>query len=163
VAYAAPSALSLSERVRMAMLAQSLVGLGQGVPFFLAGDELLRTKSMDSDSYNSGDWFNRLDFSMASNHWGMGLLVADKNRDRWGTIRPLLARADPRAGRPRSSGGRPFEEVLALRRMSPLFRLRTAADIRRGSVSRCRRVSSRASSSCSSPTRWRGSPTWTPT
>ena len=24
-----------------------------------AGDELLRSKSLDRDSYNSGDWFNR--------------------------------------------------------------------------------------------------------
>lgn len=34
----------------------------QGIPFFHAGEELLRSKSLDCDSYNSGDWFNRCDF-----------------------------------------------------------------------------------------------------
>ena len=32
----------------------------QGVPFFCAGDELLRSKSFDRDSYASGDWFNAI-------------------------------------------------------------------------------------------------------
>jgi hypothetical protein len=31
----------------------------QGIPFFHAGDEILRSKSLDRDSYNSGDWFNK--------------------------------------------------------------------------------------------------------
>lgn len=31
----------------------------QGIPFFHAGDEMFRSKSLDRDSYNSGDWFNR--------------------------------------------------------------------------------------------------------
>lgn len=35
------------------------VSLLQGIPFFHAGDEMLRSKSLDRDSYNSGDWFNR--------------------------------------------------------------------------------------------------------
>ena len=33
---------------------QALVALGQGVAFFHAGDEILRSKSLDRDSYNSG-------------------------------------------------------------------------------------------------------------
>lgn len=35
----------------------------KGIPFFHAGDEILRSKSLDRDSYNSGDWFNRFAFS----------------------------------------------------------------------------------------------------
>ena len=35
-------------------------GRTQGVPFFCAGDELLRSKSFDRDSYASGDWFNAI-------------------------------------------------------------------------------------------------------
>lgn len=38
----------------MATLAQWMVALSQGIPFFHAGDELLRSKSLDRDSYNSG-------------------------------------------------------------------------------------------------------------
>ncbi len=63
IAWAAPYDLSVDERVRMQNMAISLTALGQGIPFFHAGVEILRSKSMDADSYNSGDWFNRLDFS----------------------------------------------------------------------------------------------------
>lgn len=38
----------------MATLAQWLVALSQGIAFFHAGDELLRSKSLDRDSYDSG-------------------------------------------------------------------------------------------------------------
>jgi hypothetical protein len=39
----------------MCVLAQSLLVLAQGVPFIHAGDDLLRSKSLDRDSYNSGE------------------------------------------------------------------------------------------------------------
>ena len=38
-----------------------------------------------------------------TNHWGMGLPGADKNRDRWPLMRPLLARADLAPGPRRDS------------------------------------------------------------
>ena len=38
----------------MNLLALALVAFSQGIPFFTAGDELLRSKSLDRDSYNSG-------------------------------------------------------------------------------------------------------------
>ena len=40
----------------MATLAQWLVALAQGIAFFHAGDELLRSKSLDRDSYDSGTY-----------------------------------------------------------------------------------------------------------
>ena len=46
----------------MHRLGLSIVALSQGVPFFMAGDEILRSKSEDRNSYNSGDWFNRIDW-----------------------------------------------------------------------------------------------------
>lgn len=45
----------------MATLAQWLVALSQGIAFFHAGDELLRSKSLDRDSYDSGEF---LDYSV---------------------------------------------------------------------------------------------------
>ncbi|PNH10492.1 Pullulanase 1, chloroplastic [Tetrabaena socialis] len=42
------------ERMRMCVLCLALVALSQGVPFVHAGDDLLRSKSLDRDSYNSG-------------------------------------------------------------------------------------------------------------
>jgi pullulanase/glycogen debranching enzyme len=39
---------------RICGLCLALVTLSQGVPFIHAGDDLLRSKSLDRDSYNSG-------------------------------------------------------------------------------------------------------------
>lgn len=41
---------------RIVQMAQGLIAVSQGIAFFHAGDELLRSKSLDRDSYNSGDW-----------------------------------------------------------------------------------------------------------
>jgi pullulanase len=55
----------------------------QGIPFFHAGDDTLRSKSLDRDSYNSGDWFNRLDFTYETNNFGVGLPPEEKNGEKW--------------------------------------------------------------------------------
>ena len=39
----------------------------------------------------AGDWFNRLDWSLQSNNFGVGLPPATKNKGSWGLHRPLLA------------------------------------------------------------------------
>ncbi len=44
----------IDTRVRRCQLAMALVAFSQGVAFFHAGDEILRSKSLDRDSYNSG-------------------------------------------------------------------------------------------------------------
>ncbi len=44
----------MEDRARMATLAAAMVAFSQGVVFFHAGDELLRSKSLDRDSYGSG-------------------------------------------------------------------------------------------------------------
>ena len=46
--------VTVEERASMATLASALVALSQGVVFFHAGDEILRSKSLDRDSYSSG-------------------------------------------------------------------------------------------------------------
>jgi pullulanase/glycogen debranching enzyme len=114
----------------MATLAQAFPLLGQGIPFVHAGCEILRTKSLDADSYDSGDWFNRVDWTLSTNHHGMGLPGAEKNRDRWNVIRPLLARRDlaPGSADIRASAER-VQALLAIRRSSPLFRLRDADEV----------------------------------
>ena len=53
----------------MSKYSMSLVTLGQGVPFFQAGDDMLRSKDMDQNSYDSGDWFNKIDWSGATARW----------------------------------------------------------------------------------------------
>ena len=119
-----------ADRVRMQNLGMSLLAFGQGVPFFHAGVELLRSKSLDRNSYNSGDWFNRLDYSYATNNWGVGLPPAADNGSNWPVMAPLLANRSINPGLPDIRDALDhFLEVLAIRRSSPLFRLRTAADV----------------------------------
>ena len=50
----AAEGVSLEERLRMHTLAHALVACGQGIAFFHAGCDILRSKSLDRDSYNSG-------------------------------------------------------------------------------------------------------------
>ncbi len=130
IQYKAPLRLSTAERARMQKLGLSLLLLSQGIPFLDAGSELLRSKSMDRDSYNSGDWFNKLDFTYQHNNWGVGLPLKDINGHRWPVIQPRLANpalaatpADILATRDHTL------EMLRIRRASPLFRLPTTQDI----------------------------------
>lgn len=54
---------SEATRIRRHTLATSLVLLAQGVPFIHGGQEFLRTKGGDENSYRSGDAVNRFDWS----------------------------------------------------------------------------------------------------
>jgi pullulanase/glycogen debranching enzyme len=110
----------------------SLVGLGQGVPFFHAGVELLRSKSLDRNSYNSGDWFNKLDFTAETNNWGVGLPPQADNGTYWPIMAPLLANPALKASATHIDAGLShFKETLAIRGSTRLFRLGRAAEIER--------------------------------
>ncbi|MFD1217478.1 pullulanase-type alpha-1,6-glucosidase [Microbulbifer celer] len=126
----ANSTATIEDRARIQAFSNSLVLFAQGVPFIHAGQDFLRSKSMDRDSYNSGDWFNALDFSFENGNWGKGLPVADKNKDSWWIMQPLLANPDlaPQKDH-REFTAAIFREQLAIRNSSPLFRLTTADEI----------------------------------
>jgi pullulanase len=125
-----PVTTAMADRVRLQNLGMSLVGLGQGVPFFHAGVELLRSKSLDRNSYNSGDWFNKLDFTYESNNWGVGLPPAPDNQNQWPLIQPLLANPDLRPSPEHIEAALAhFRETLAIRRSTRLFRLGNAEAI----------------------------------
>ncbi|MEN4041328.1 MAG: pullulanase-type alpha-1,6-glucosidase, partial [Anaerolineaceae bacterium] len=128
--YAAPQATSMTDRVRMQVVGLSTVVLGQGVPFIHAGSELLRSKSLDRDSFNSGDWFNKLDFTYSSNNFGVGLPPAWANQANWPIMQPFLA--DPNLIPTQAHILRMrdmFTELLEMRYSSKLFRLETAEDV----------------------------------
>lgn len=128
IQYAAPAGATMVDRVRMQMMGLSIVSLSQGVPFFHAGSELLRSKSMEADSYNAGDWFNRLDWSCETNNFAVGLPSAEKNHDRWSVIGPILAREELLPGQDEILACLAhFKDMLRIRQSSRLFRLRTAA------------------------------------
>ncbi|MVN87230.1 pullulanase-type alpha-1,6-glucosidase [Deinococcus sp. HMF7620] len=129
----APANATPAQRTRMQNLANSVVLLGQGLPFSYAGDEILRSKSFDTDSYNSGDWFNTLDFTRASNGFGKGLPSAEKNAANWDLYRPLLGNTALKPGA--AEIGRAFDhyrEMLRVRYSSTLFRMDTAAQVGQG-------------------------------
>ena len=128
--YKMPEDATMEERVRAQNVGLSIVTLSQGVPFLHAGSDMLRSKSMDRDSYNSGDWFNKLDFTYQDNNWGVGLPVAEKNQENWPLIAPRLANpALKPAPADILSNVHHLQEMLAIRQSSPFFRLQTAAQV----------------------------------
>jgi pullulanase-type alpha-1,6-glucosidase len=128
--YAAPQSTSMADRVRMQIVGFSTVLLGQGVPFIDAGADMLRSKSLDRNSYNSGDWFNKLDFTFLTNNFGVGLPPASGNQGDWSVMQPFLADASlkpTQADISRTSNM--FNELLRIRYSSLLFRLETAEEV----------------------------------
>ena len=122
--------VSIADRVRMNNIAMSVVAFCQGIPFFHAGDELLRSKSLNRNSYNSGDWFNRLDWTYNENNWGIGL--PGEGRENWHFFRHLLANPALRVTKlDICNAVSAFREFLQVRRSSPLFRLRTTEQVKR--------------------------------
>jgi len=127
-----PDLRTTAERVRASWLCTSVVALGNGIPFFHAGDELLRSKSLDRDSYNSGDWFNRLDFTGGTHNLGVGLPPAAKNRGRWALMEPLLADPSLRPSREQIlASTEKLKELLGIRRSTALLGLRESKEIMR--------------------------------
>ncbi len=128
-AFTAPTT-PMAERVRVQNMGLSLVGLSQGVPFFHLGSDMLRSKSLDRNSYDSGDWFNRVDFTYTDNNFGVGLPPAWDNASRWPIMTPLLSDTslDPSQSEILDNVEH-FREILRIRSSSPLFRLRTASEI----------------------------------
>ena len=132
IAAKAPLNTPTATRARMQQLGLAAVILGQGVPFLHAGSEILRSKSGDGDSYDSGDWFNALDWSYNDNGWGRGLPAAWRNEKEWPFWEPLLPQ--PQFKPTASDIEAHFKMVRALlqtRKASPLFRLRTAEAIQK--------------------------------
>ena len=125
-----PLGTANGDRVRVQNMANDLITLGQGVPFFHAGQDMLRSKSMDRDSFNSGDWFNGLDFSYAWNNWGAGLPVASKNEDNWPLMAPLLANPALQVAPDEIVAAvEHFREMMQIRKSSRLFRLPSESEV----------------------------------
>ena len=98
--------------------------------YFHAGQEVLRSKSMDRNNFDSGDWFNRLDWTLRDNYFGTGLPPKRDNGESWPFMQPLLADS---AIKPTATEIRwtrdAFFDLLRIRASSTLFRLRSANDI----------------------------------
>lgn len=125
-----PASATPEERQRMQQLLLSLPLLGQGIPFIEAGSDLLRSKNGDQDSYNSGDFFNHLDWTGKGNDWGLALPPAWKNSADWPFWEPRLRSPDIRASSKLiQQTENYFLALLRLRHSSKLFNLNTPAEI----------------------------------
>ncbi|GAA0349269.1 pullulanase-type alpha-1,6-glucosidase [Bowmanella denitrificans] len=126
-----PSDLDAAERVRIQNQALSYPLLSQGIPFLHLGSDLLRSKSMDRNTYDSGDWFNRVDFSMSTNNWNVGLPRAADNQNNWQAISAASANPNSQVGPSDIAfSAAIFREFVQIRAGSPLLRLRQAEQVR---------------------------------
>ena len=125
--YKLPTSVPMGDRVRMNTLSLATVALGQSPSFWSSGTEILRSKSLDRDSFNSGDHFNAIDWTGQDNGFGAGLPVASKNGDKWPIMRPLLEDASlkPAPADIASAKGQALD-LLRLRASTPLFALGSA-------------------------------------
>jgi hypothetical protein len=125
-----PVATTTAERARVQMLAAAINAFSQGVAYYHAGIDTLRSKSLDRNSFNSGDWFNRIDWSYQDNYYGTGLPPAEDNGKDHALMKPLLANTALKPAPADIMFARDaFRDLLAIRASSSLFRMRTSSDI----------------------------------
>ncbi|GAA4577703.1 pullulanase-type alpha-1,6-glucosidase [Micromonospora coerulea] len=133
LAYKLPQGTSAQDRARMQVLALSTVVMGQGAGFVTAGSERLRSKSLDRNSFNSGDWFNQIRWDCAQgNGFGAGLPPAQDNESKWSYAKPLLA--DPKLVPDCPAidlADARYAELLKIRGSSPVFGLATADQVQK--------------------------------
>jgi len=129
--YKLPTATSREDRARVQMLGAAINAFSQGVAYFHAGVDTLRSKSLDGNSYDSGDWFNRLDWSCTDDNFGVGLPPAGSNQSNWAMQQPLLADPAIKPTPVEIAWARDeFRDLLRIRRSSTLLRMASADDIK---------------------------------
>ncbi|WP_373297614.1 pullulanase-type alpha-1,6-glucosidase [Streptomyces lavendofoliae] len=131
LAFKLPAATSPDERARMQVLAMATAALSQGPALSQAGSDLLRSKSLDRNSYDSGDWFNVLNWDCrAGNGFGRGLPPAADNKDKWSFGKPLLASPSLTVGCPQITGASAaYQDLLKIRTTEKVFSLATVGEV----------------------------------
>lgn len=129
--YTLPESISLENRVRAQNISMAIPLLSQGVPFLQIGGDFLRSKSMDRNSYDAGDWANKVDFSLQTSNWNSGLPSQQENGSKYEQIAAMLADSNraPSASDIQFAAS-VFQEFLRIRSGSPLFRLTNAEEIK---------------------------------
>jgi pullulanase len=128
--YGLASDMSADDRVRAQNIAITMPILSQGIPFLQIGGDLLRSKSMDKNSYNNGDWYNLVDFTKNSNNWNVGLPVEIDDGKSVADISALIENSETTVQAAHIVfAGNVFSELLSIRNTSLLFRLATAQDV----------------------------------
>ncbi|WP_314411211.1 pullulanase-type alpha-1,6-glucosidase [Streptomyces sp. DSM 40484] len=135
LAFKLPQGTSAAERARMQVLAMATATLSQGPSLSQAGTDLLRSKSLDRNSYDSGDWFNAIHWKCrdnggtgSGNGFGRGLPPAADNESKWSYAKPLLTSVE--VGCPQIEGASAaYRDLLRIRTSESDFGLGTAAQV----------------------------------
>jgi pullulanase/glycogen debranching enzyme len=103
--------------------------LSQGPSLSQAGSDLLRSKSLDRNSYDSGDWFNAIHWDCRDgNGFGRGLPMAADNQSKWPYARPLLISVKVGCEQIRGASAA-YRDLLRIRATEPVFSLATAGQV----------------------------------
>ncbi|MFE4259984.1 pullulanase-type alpha-1,6-glucosidase [Streptomyces sp. NPDC056883] len=125
LAFKLPEGTSTADRSRAQVLAMSVAALSQGPALSQAGTDLLRSKSLDRNSYDSGDWFNAVHWDCKDgNGFGRGLPPAADNRAKWPYAKPLLAAPAPGCAEIGGASSA-YRDLLKIRTTEPAFALTT--------------------------------------
>jgi pullulanase len=130
--YRLPYSTSTKDRVRIHLQSLAFPIFAQGIPFLHMGSEFLRSKSFLRDSYDYGDWFNKVDFTKQTNNYNVGLPPADKDQANWPLIKKLRANNEGRDIVSPSDielSSEVFKTFISLRMSTPLFRLTNSEQI----------------------------------
>ncbi|MFI7409938.1 pullulanase-type alpha-1,6-glucosidase [Streptomyces sp. NPDC049627] len=127
--YKLPADTSASDRARMQVLAMATATLSQGPALSQAGTDLLRSKSLDRNSYDSGDWFNAIHWNCADgNGFGRGLPMAADNASKWPYAKPLLGTVKVGCEQIEGASGA-YRDLLRIRTTEDVFSLGTADQV----------------------------------
>ncbi|MEU3752144.1 pullulanase-type alpha-1,6-glucosidase [Streptomyces olivoreticuli] len=131
LAYKLPQRTTAADRARMQVLAMATAALSQGPALSQAGTDLLRSKSLDRNSFDSGDWFNAIHWDCADgNGFGRGLPPAGDNAAKWPYARPLLADPALRPGCPATeAASAAYRDLLRIRTTEKAFSHATSAGV----------------------------------
>ncbi|MFJ4831115.1 pullulanase-type alpha-1,6-glucosidase [Streptomyces sp. NPDC088747] len=127
--YKLPAATSADDRARMQVLAMATATLSQGPSLSQAGSDLLRSKSLDRNSYDSGDWFNAIHWNCRDgNGFGRGLPMAADNASKWPYATPLLTSVKVGCDQIQGSSAA-YQDLQRIRTTESVFSLGTAGQV----------------------------------
>ncbi|WP_078594354.1 pullulanase-type alpha-1,6-glucosidase [Streptomyces sp. NRRL S-920] len=131
LAFKLPPSTTPADRSRMQVLAMATAALSQGPALSQAGTDRLRSKSLDRNSYDSGDWFNALHWDCRDgNGFGRGLPPAADNKSKWPYGKPLLTSVGVGC-RDIEAASAAYRDLLRIRTTEPAFGQRTADQVQR--------------------------------
>uniref|UniRef100_UPI001C2644E3 pullulanase-type alpha-1,6-glucosidase n=1 Tax=Streptomyces sp. AC495_CC817 TaxID=2823900 RepID=UPI001C2644E3 len=129
LAFKLPASTDASDRARMQVLAMATAVLSQGPALSQAGTDLLRSKSLDRNSYDSGDWFNAIHWDCRDgNGLGRGLPLAADNQPKWPYAKPLLTTVKVNCEQIEGASAA-YRDLLRIRTTEDVFSLDTTGQV----------------------------------